>query len=184
MIAPADRTLRLRAAARALLVDEHDHLLLVRYEFPTARVWGLPGGGLDPGEDALAGLRRELREELGLREVAIGPHIWNRDHVFPMHTGHDGQRDQIFLTRVDRFDPVPDIGWDALRDEFVHELRWWSLDQIGAATPRTTLDLDLDVDGGVAGSSRPTWFAPRRLAELARHVLTAGPPAEPIDTGV
>ena len=62
------RRLNLREAVRALLLDDDGHLLLVRYEFPTATVWGLAGGGLEPGEDDIAGLRRELREELGLTE--------------------------------------------------------------------------------------------------------------------
>src|SRR4051794_19103724 len=75
--------LNLREAVRALLLDDDGHVLLVRYEFPTATVWGLPGGGLEPGEDDIAGLRRELEEELGLTDVVIGPQIWRREHVIP-----------------------------------------------------------------------------------------------------
>lgn len=160
----SEPALNLRAAVRALLVDEHDRLLLVRFEFPTATVWTLPGGGLDAGESDEAGLRRELREELGLVDVEIGPHVWTREHVIPMRTGHDGQRDHIHLVRVAHFDPEPEIGWEALRDELVHELRWWTLAEIAAAT---------DV-----------LFAPRRLADLARAVLAEGPPATPVDTGI
>jgi 8-oxo-dGTP pyrophosphatase MutT (NUDIX family) len=158
--------IRLREAVRALVVDEHGEIMLVRYEFPTATIWGLPGGGLEPGEDRGQALRRELEEELGLREIVIGPHIWTREQVIPMHTGHDGQRDRVFLVHTDRFDPQPTIGWNALRAEFVHELRWWSIDAIEA---------------GVASG---TLFAPRRLADLARATLTDGPPAEPIETGI
>jgi 8-oxo-dGTP diphosphatase len=160
----SEPALNLRAAVRALLVDELDQLLLVRFEFPTATVWTLPGGGLDEGESDAGGLRRELREELGLVDVEVGPHVWTREHVIPMRTGHDGQRDHIHLVRVAHFDPEPEIGWEALRDELVHELRWWTLDEIASAT---------DVR-----------FAPRRLAELARVLLTDGPPATPIDTGL
>jgi ADP-ribose pyrophosphatase YjhB (NUDIX family) len=145
--------------------DEAEHVLLVRFEFPTATVWGLPGGGLEPDEQPVEGLRRELREELGLVEVEIGPHVWNREHVIPMTTGHDGQRDQIYLVRLPRFEPVPQIGWEAMRAEFVHEIRWWSLDEIAAASPTR-------------------YFAPRRLASLARQLLDGGPPMRPIDTGV
>jgi 8-oxo-dGTP diphosphatase len=158
--------LNLREAVRALLLDDEGHVLLVRYEFPTASVWGLPGGGIEPDEDDIAALRRELREELGLTEVVIGPHIWTREHVIPMLTGHDGQRDRVYLVRMPRFDPVPLIGWEALRDEFVHEIRWWSVDEIGASVGRRVL------------------FMPRRLAELAGDVLRHGPPISPIDVGV
>jgi ADP-ribose pyrophosphatase YjhB (NUDIX family) len=156
----------LRQGVRALVVDDDDHLLLVRFEFPTATVWGLPGGGLEPGEQPLDGLRRELHEELGLTEVAVGPHVWNREHVIPMTTGHDGQRDRIYLVRMPRFEPVPHIGWEAMRAEYVHEIRWWSLDAIEAE------------------SSPRVLFAPRRLGTLARDVVRSGPPLEPIETGV
>ena len=167
MILRPTESLQFREAVRALVFDDDDHVLLVRYEFPTATVWGLPGGGLLPDEDDLAGLRRELREELGLCDVAIGPHVWSRKHVIPMLTGHDGQRDRIYLVRLPRFVPVPEIGWDAMRSEFVHETRWWSLDEIEEAT-----------------AAKVVRFAPRRLCVLARRLLRDGPPPQPLDTGV
>ncbi len=158
--------LRFRHAARALLLDGDDHTLLVRFVFPSGiQVWALPGGGLDPGETVEAGLRRELAEELGLVDFEIGPHIWSREHVIPMVTGHDGQRDTIHLVRVDRFDPSPQIGWARMRAEFVHELRWWTIDEI--------------VDAGDA-----IRFAPGRLGQLLVDLGHHGPPTTPIDTGV
>ncbi len=54
---------------RALVVGPDDRLLLVRHTYD--RYWYMPGGGrksVEPAEDALA---RELREELGIREVRI-----------------------------------------------------------------------------------------------------------------
>jgi ADP-ribose pyrophosphatase YjhB (NUDIX family) len=156
--------LHLRQAVRAVILDDEDHVLLCRFEFPTRSVWALPGGGLEPGESHEAGLRRELREELGLTDVTIGPHIWNRKHVIPMSTGHDGQIDHIHLVRRSRFVPEPEIGWDRMRAEDVHELRWWHPSEIERATD--------------------TWFAPRRLTELLADLLAHGPNARPIDTGV
>jgi 8-oxo-dGTP diphosphatase len=158
----------MRAAARAVLLDDHDHLLLVRFEFPSATVWTLPGGGLDAGETDTDGLRRELHEELGLVDVTIGPHVWTREHVIPMRTGHDGQRDHIHLVRVAHFDPQPAIGWDALRAELVHEIRWWTIDEIEAA----------------GAGNPPVRFAPGRLAALVRRLLLEGPPPVPLDTGI
>lgn len=157
-------TPRIRRAVRAVLLDQRDDVLLVRFEFPTATVWALPGGGLDDGESAELGLRRELREELGLTDFHLGPHIWNREHIIPMITGHDGQQDQIHLVRVDRFEPEPTIGWEQMRAENVHEIRWWSLAEIGAAND--------------------TRFAPIALFELLTDLLMYGAPREPIDTGI
>jgi 8-oxo-dGTP diphosphatase len=158
-------TLRLRQAVRAVIVDEHDALLLVRFVFPSGiQVWALPGGGLDPGEDPFDGLRRELHEELGVTDVEIGPLVWVREHIIPMITGHDGQRDHCYLVRRPHFEPAPTIGWERLRAEFVHEIRWWNRDELDAAT-------------GLR-------FAPRRLAAVFGDLLDHGPPDRPIDVGV
>jgi 8-oxo-dGTP pyrophosphatase MutT (NUDIX family) len=156
-------TLRLREATRAVLLDDDDRIMLVKYIFPSgARRWGTPGGGLDPGESHLDGLARELREELGLVDVPIGPHIWDRVHVFPMRSGEDGQRDRFFLVRVPHFDPVPEIGWERMRAEFVHDARWWTLDEVERST---------------------VLFAPAALGVHLRRLLQEGPPERPIDVG-
>lgn len=36
-----------------------------------SRLWQMPQGGIDPGEDALAAARRELYEETGIRSVSL-----------------------------------------------------------------------------------------------------------------
>lgn len=156
-------TLNIRRAARALLLDPDDHVLLVRFEFPDATFWALPGGGLDERETAEDGLRRELHEELGLVDPEIGPHVWSREHIIPMNTGHDGQRDQIHLVRCDRFEPQPAIGWELMRAEHVHEIRWWSL-------------ADIETSDAL--------FAPRMLRRLLAVLLSDGVPSQPIETGI
>ena len=67
-----------------------------------------------------------------------------------------------------RFEPRPALSWEQLRAERLHELRWWPVDEIDAATA---------ADDGV-------WFAPRRLGSLVRDLATTGPPATPLDAGV
>src|SRR5260370_27229055 len=49
----------------------HGDLLLVQQCYPgdTLPSWGLPGGQVEPGEELLAGLQRELLEETGLTLV-------------------------------------------------------------------------------------------------------------------
>ena len=160
--------LRIRQAVRAILTTPDDAVLLVRIEFPTETVWVLPGGGHDPGEDHLTALHRELHEEVGLIDVDIGPHVWTREQIVEFVDGdYDGQRDQYHHVPVaERFDPAPAMSWEQLRSERMHEIRWWTIEQIDAAT-----------SSGVR-------FAPRRLGELVRRLAGDGPPTQPSDTGV
>lgn len=62
-----------REFAAALIMNGDGELLLLRRSPKAVRwpgKWGIAGGGLEPGEAAASGLRRELREELG-RDVRI-----------------------------------------------------------------------------------------------------------------
>jgi ADP-ribose pyrophosphatase YjhB (NUDIX family) len=77
--------LRLRRAARVIVVDEDERVLLVRFDFPDQRaVWATVGGGLEPGETHEEAARRELAEEAGIEVVELGMPVWTRTHVFEL----------------------------------------------------------------------------------------------------
>ena len=163
-------TLRIRSSVRALVLDPAGRVLLVRFEFPTATVWATPGGGQEPGEDDEATLRRELDEELGLADLEIGPHIWNRLHIIPFLDGRwDGQRDRVYLVRTPSFEPRPRLTWEQMQAERVHELRWWTPAELAAA--------DTDVVFAPVGyrSWSPRW---RRPAHRRRPSTPASEPAD------
>lgn len=62
-------------AVSALVVDDAGRVLLGRRAFePDAGRWDALGGFLDEGEEPIAGLRRELREEAGI-EVELGSFV-------------------------------------------------------------------------------------------------------------
>ena len=67
--------LRLRRAGRVIVLDPEDRVLLFRYDDgpPNGRHWCTPGGGLNDGEDYLAGARRELAEEPAGRTCRSDP---------------------------------------------------------------------------------------------------------------
>jgi 8-oxo-dGTP diphosphatase len=156
--------LRIREAVRAVLLDPDDRLLLVRFEFPTATRWALPGGGIEAGETPEDALRRELAEEVGLLDPEIGPLIWTRTHIVAFIGGmFDGQHEQIHLVRTGRLTPRPRLSEEELRAEYVYELRWWTLEEIAA--------------GGVH-------FVPATLAVRLAALLNDGVPAVPVDVGV
>jgi ADP-ribose pyrophosphatase YjhB (NUDIX family) len=54
----------------AVVVDDEGRVMLLQHEFRTGSGWGIPGGFLEQGEQPLAGLRRELREEIGVELAA------------------------------------------------------------------------------------------------------------------
>jgi 8-oxo-dGTP pyrophosphatase MutT (NUDIX family) len=154
-----------RAAARALMLDPDDRVLLVRFVYPETgeEFWATPGGGVDPGEELDQALRRELREETGLEDVELGPVIWTRRHVFPWAGQTWDQSERVLLVRVPAFVPHPQLSSMQLVSEGVHEVRWWTLDEL----------VDSDAN-----------FAPTRIVKFLRQLLEEGPPAAPIDAGV
>jgi ADP-ribose pyrophosphatase YjhB (NUDIX family) len=156
--------LRLRPAARVIVVDEDERVLLVRFDFPhESSVWATVGGGLEPGETREQAALRELAEEAGLEGVELGPLVWTRTHVFELGMKWDGQEEVYFLLRTASFEPRPCLSWDQLESEFVTDVRWWTLDELERSEER---------------------FAPRQLRELLRALLRDGPPERPIEVGV
>lgn len=62
---------RLRISVVALFVCDSEVLLLHQMTPPEPDCWDLPGGGLEPTEDLLSGLRREVKEEIGLQRFTV-----------------------------------------------------------------------------------------------------------------
>ena len=155
--------LPLRQAVRALVVDDRERVLLVRFVFPDRDVWATPGGGIEPDEPDEQALRRELLEECGLEQPELGPIVWERTHWWTGMEGFAGQTERYTLVRTVAFEPAPRWTPEQLAAEGVAEVRWWTPAELAATD---------------------TVFAPRRLPELLGALLENGPPPEPVDVGV
>lgn len=59
-----------RISVKGLVIDETGRFLLTREDNGK---WEMLGGGLDHGEDPMAGLRREIHEETGLTVTYVSP---------------------------------------------------------------------------------------------------------------
>jgi double-stranded uracil-DNA glycosylase len=151
-----------RHAVRGVVLDRRNRVLLVLFRDSGGQTWwATTGGGADAGERPEDTVRRELAEEVGLVDFELGPEIWTREHTFAWDGSIYRQRERYYLVRVDEHTPAPTIDLTA---EHVHDIRWWTLDELDAVDPEQ--------------------LAPRALARRLRAVIEDGAPPTPIDVGV
>jgi 8-oxo-dGTP pyrophosphatase MutT (NUDIX family) len=128
-------TIEDRRAARVLLVDRDERLLLLRGGDPAQpelRYWFTPGGGLDPGESPAQGAARELFEETGLRvdPAELGEPVWHQVTEFSYDNQRYRQDQEFYLLRVPEWQ-VDTAGFAA---DSIDEYRWWTADEIAGST--------------------------------------------------
>ncbi len=117
-----------REDVRALVIDEGDRALLLRYGDAYGDWWVTPGGGREPGEDDEQTLRRELAEEVGLVDFASGPLLWELEGWTLDEPGYGSFRSRVYLVRVEGFEP-PHL-------TEAQELRWFSREELATIPTR------------------------------------------------
>jgi 8-oxo-dGTP diphosphatase len=90
---------------RVLIVRDHED-----------EKWELPGGRLNIGEKPIDGLRRELKEELGI-EVEVGP-IYHTQFLW-----HEKAHRENFLIMYQVFVPSEDVAFQIPSEELA-EIQW------------------------------------------------------------
>jgi signal peptidase I len=145
-----------RRAARVVLVDHADRILLLRGcdpARPGPRWWFTPGGGLHPGESTADGAVRELFEETGLRVTPgeLGEPVWHQVTQFSFDNRQYRQEQDFYLVRVAEWQ-VDTAGFNAEERATIDEHRWWSAAELDATDeivyPENLVDLVRRLTGG------------------------------------
>jgi 8-oxo-dGTP pyrophosphatase MutT (NUDIX family) len=163
-VPPQSRPHRHRTAARIVVVASGAVLLLRDTDpgLPGVRWWVTPGGGIDPGEDAVTAAVRELYEETGLTtsdSELVGP-VAVREVVHGYSDQVLHQREAFFVLAVaERFAPSP----GGLTEEELITLDGWAWHRLE----------------DLASVPEPVW--PANLADLA--ALADRPELWPLELG-
>ncbi|WP_329109865.1 NUDIX domain-containing protein [Micromonospora sp. NBC_01699] len=153
-----------RRAARVLLLDGADRVLLLQYlsdpDNPgLGYSWSVPGGGVDEGESLAQAAARELREEVGLavHPDQLGDPVAYTSGYADLGWAAGNFRDDFFRLRVDSHEV--DVSGMAGYELTVHVgHRWWPVPEL--ASTRDTVH-------------------PTGLAALLTNLLTEPRPPHP-----
>ena len=123
---------RIRRAARLLVIDEHERLLLFRFTFAgRTPFWATAGGECDPGESFEDAARRELAEETGII-AEPGPVVVARENNFVTAIGEPVTADERYFRISVPACEIATSGHTDLEREIMREHRWFTRAELSA----------------------------------------------------
>ena len=128
-----------RVAARVVLFDDTDRVLLFTTNDSGRSVWFPPGGGVEGNETLAETALRELHEETGLvlPKIALAGPVWARTARFPF-AGTIYEQDEVyFAARVDHAFEPDTTGFTEMERKLIAGGRWWT--RADLATPGDTV---------------------------------------------
>jgi 8-oxo-dGTP pyrophosphatase MutT (NUDIX family) len=149
--------LPLRRAARVILLDPDDRVLLMRYDDPppNGRHWSTPGGGLDGAEDYPAAAVRELAEETGWTDIPLLGEVYRQTIEMEYDGRLVSQHERFYLARTGQPGRVISGVDEMHAADGIDAWRWWTLAEL---------------------DSTPEDIWPRELGHLIRTVRLRGQP--------
>ena len=122
--------LRLRRAARLIVLDPQGRALMFRYDVPGRDpFWVTAGGECEPDESFAEAARRELYEETGIA-ADPGPEIARMTPEFVTVEGEPVQADErFFLVRVTEA-RIDTSRHTALEQQLMTQHRWFTLEEL------------------------------------------------------
>ncbi len=131
--------MRTRSAARLLLIDSTNRVLLFRFTHINDALagksyWATPGGGLEHGESFEQAAIRELHEETGISRHDIGKVIMERSFEMLLPNGEKVLAQERFFTlKIDNMD-INIEGWSRHERTVISHHHWWTVDELLATT--------------------------------------------------
>ncbi|HXW87085.1 MAG TPA: NUDIX domain-containing protein [Streptosporangiaceae bacterium] len=131
-------SLPVRRAARVILLDPDDRVLLMRYDQgpPNGRHWATPGGGADDGEDYRAAALRELAEETGWTDIRLLREVVRRRYDMDYAGRMVNQDERLYLARTDQRERMLGDVAAVHAADGIAAWRWWTLAELDATDER------------------------------------------------
>lgn len=101
-----------------ILIKNNDKYLLEQATERNGFKWAIPGGHINNGEDGIQGLKRELKEELGLENINI-------KHIDTIKYPYNSYIFNVYLT-----EDIIDIKDLVLQSEEVLQVKWYNKKEI------------------------------------------------------